>query len=162
MFVPNRVSRRFFARIAFTEKYFAGAPCIEWQGFLQFGYGAISDGTKRTRAHRWLYERWVGPIPEGLVIDHLCRNTACVNPSHLEPVTVRDNTYRGISPSAANVQKTHCVNGHPFSGPNLYLSPNGWRTCRTCNLRYQREKRQRIVSPSRPTSGGYVVLSRQR
>lgn len=76
---------------------------------------------------------FVGPIPDGLVIDHLCRNPQCVNPMHLEPVTPEENTRRGIGGWNTRA-KTHCPQGHPYSGANLYINPtSGARVCRTCN-----------------------------
>jgi hypothetical protein len=106
--------------------------CWVWKGARGYkGYGALSFRGKITPAHRYSYEYYKGPIPQGLVIDHLCRNTFCVNPDHLEPVSTKTNLLRGISFSAKNAVKTHCKYGHPFEGDNLRLS-NGGRICRTC------------------------------
>src|SRR5687768_9248591 len=104
--------------------------CWEWPGFRdRDGYGRLYWPTINTRAaHRVAYELFVGPIPEGLQLDHLCRNRACVNPRHLEPVTQAENARRG-----AIAQKTHCANGHPFDGDNTYWRSSGHRTCRACN-----------------------------
>jgi hypothetical protein len=83
-------------------------------------------------AHRLVYEELVGPIPEGMELDHLCRNTSCVNPAHLEPVPHRVNVLRGVGPTAENAVKTECVNGHPLTGRNLCIRKEGGRKCRTC------------------------------
>lgn len=95
-------------------------------------------------AHRAAYEAFVGPIPKGLTIDHLCRNTRCVNPSHLEPTTIKENVMRGMAVSAINSRKTTCKRGHPLSGSNLYLSSKGYRTCATCHNTWTRQKRARM------------------
>ncbi len=92
-------------------------------------------------AHRAAYELYVGPIPEGLTIDHLCRNTLCVNPAHLEAVTMRENILRGTGPSAQAARKTHCLRGHPFDDGNTLFRATGKRVCRACQ-RVHREKRR--------------------
>ncbi len=107
--------------------------CWNWDVCDNLGYGRATDGKHRSvKAHRLMYERLVGPIPEGLVIDHLCRNRTCVNPDHLEPVTQSENVRRGNGFSAVNARKTHCKRGHPLDGDNLYRNPAGARVCRTC------------------------------
>lgn len=102
------------------------------------GSTARTFGSWRTR---WYYEQVRGPIPAGLHLDHLCRNTMCVNPDHLEPVTQRVNTLRGIGVAAVHAKKTHCINGHPFSGDNLVYRSNGrWRDCRECRRAKDRRR----------------------
>jgi hypothetical protein len=110
--------------------------CWLWVGWVEpTGYGVFQLAYKRLRAHRWSYEHFVGPIPEGLVLDHLCRVTNCVNPAHLEPVTNRENVLRGESPLARNARKTHCKRGHEFTSENtipVIVGGNPGRACRAC------------------------------
>lgn len=115
------------------EKIDARGDCWEWMGERDHnGYGRLYGATgSHRRAHRAVWELLVGPIPEGLVMDHLCRNTGCVNPDHLEPVTNAENCRRGYL-GLNMAHKTHCVNGHPFSEENTYKTSNGSRGCRTC------------------------------
>jgi hypothetical protein len=124
----------------FWQRVDAAGDCWIWTAYTDAaGYGVFREGTLRLRAHRVAYELLIGPIPEGLVIDHLCRNTSCVNPSHLEPVTTRVNTLRGVGPAARQAQQTHCKRGHEFTPENTYLELGGRkRVCRTCKLASQR------------------------
>lgn len=99
------------------------------------GYVAIHH----QRGHRFMYEELVGKIPDGLVLDHLCRVRDCVNPAHLEPVTAVENTKRGGSSL-----KTHCPQGHPYSPENTYYPPRGnERGCKECRRENTRRYRQR-------------------
>lgn len=92
-------------------------------------------------AHVLMWEELVGPIPNGLQLDHLCQVKACVNPDHLEIVDGRTNKSRSkITLNGRNIRKTHCPQGHSYSGENLYVRPNGHRQCQTCR-REQRKKR---------------------
>ena len=107
--------------------------CWEWTGSQdKLGYGRVYYNGKGDRAYRVFYEMIVGPIPEGLVIDHLCRNPPCVNPDHLEPVTTRENLSRG-DPTRYNRIKTECPSGHPYDKENTYNRPDGrGRQCKIC------------------------------
>lgn len=106
----------------------------------EYDYGLIYLSGKRLRAHRAIYEALVGKIPDGLVLDHLCRITRCINPEHLEPVTVAENNLRGVGTFAQNARKIHCPNGHFYSGDNLMIRKDGARVCRECNKIYSHNR----------------------
>ncbi len=112
------------------------AGCWLWTGCRSNGYGQLHWKAKNLPAHRLSYEAFVGPIPAGLQIDHLCRVHACVNPAHLEPVTQRENSRRGVAGDVNGGRqraKTHCPQGHPYEGENLFVRKNGKRDCRECS-----------------------------
>lgn len=140
-YAPWRVERLRADRALNThmKNYFVTpSGCWEWQGTVNSnGYGSIGHLGKRMSTHRLSYELHVGPIPEGLVIDHLCRNRACCNPAHLEPVTQGENTRRGEP-----AQRTHCPQGHAYDGDNvrIYIDPSGYRHrgCKTCKRDWER------------------------
>lgn len=117
--------------------------CWEWTAARSRGYGLLRTKGRTTLAHRLVYEEVVGPIPEGLQIDHLCRNRSCVNPDHLELVSQAENLARGISPPALNAHKAMCPKGHPYDEVNTATIPSrpGWRYCRACNRLNQRKRR---------------------
>jgi len=130
-----------------SNKFLVGDGCWEWIASRDpNGYGRIwAEGSRVVMAHRLVYEMVVGPIPDGLFLDHLCRNRGCVRPDHLEPVTCRENTLRGESPAAIGARKTHCLRGHELTAENNYFV-QGKRSCRTCrraaNNAYYRRKTQ--------------------
>ena len=104
-------------------------------------YGRFYDGHRDVSAHRWAWEHFKGPIPEGLAIDHLCQVKLCVNPAHLEPVTQAENVRR----YSRAIKK--CVHGHAYTKENTYIRPQGRRKCRECNRRRNREysRRRRLA-----------------
>lgn len=139
----------------FMEKFVVvDSGCWIWTGMPNHGgYGTFmfsSDkfGKKMVLAHRMSYETFVGCIPDGLVLDHLCRTPACVNWRHLEPVTRRINSLRGLTNACSvNAKKTHCKRGHEFNDANtrrlITRSGYGGRVCRVCIRQYDRALRAR-------------------
>lgn len=135
------LERRFFDHIACeTER-----GCWQWDmPHEETGYGQFAGG----RAHRWSYQFFVGDIPNGLELDHLCRNRACVNPWHLDPVPCRVNILRGEGLAAQNARKTHCLRGHAFTEANTYRPPSQPRSrhCRKCRAVRSGRKSSRTTS----------------
>ena len=133
------------------ERYSIPVPvtgCWLWTGSLNgHGYGKVRDRDSRLQtAHRASYRAFVGPIPEGLDLDHLCRVRCCVNPAHLEPVTRRENVRRG---EAGRDPQSVCKRGHPMAGDNV--APSGARRrCRACMRERDRRYRAEPVSSSDP------------
>ena len=132
--------------------------CWLWLGHLdRNGYGdyhATKSGPFLS-AHRMAYQAFRGEIQDGMDIDHLCRVHCCVNPEHMEVVTRRVNTLRGVSPSAVNAAKMQCNKGHPLTGNNLMIVPNKARRnkarrCRACwrenSLAYKQQRRSPLVA----------------
>lgn len=127
-------SIRFWSKVRIASN-----GCWEWIGARSDGgYGKfgmrLDNGLFRSEnAHAWAYKHTIGSVPTGKELDHICRNLTCVNPLHLEPVTHRQNILRGKTAPAANVLKTHCPKGHPYSGYNLEINKKGWRRCKICS-----------------------------
>ena len=110
----------------FWEKVDKSGDCWQWTGSKGDGYGKV-NGFHTSLAHRLSYEEACGPIPEGLQLDHLCRNRACVKPGHLEAVTQKVNQERG-----SNATRTHCKHGHEYTPENTKIIRSGSRWCREC------------------------------
>lgn len=120
------------------------SPCWNWLGHVMpNGYGQFR-WPGGSLAHRYAYTLWIGPIPDGMVIDHLCRNRKCVNPSHLRAISQGDNIRAGVR----KTQQTECRNGHPLTGDNLKPTASGRRQCRACQVEANRRYRLRRVSVS--------------
>lgn len=141
----------------FWRRVEVGHPlgCWVWTGGRSSnGYGVFAHEPRKpngrltqTGAHRYAFTLLKGPIPEGFHLDHLCRRPECVNPDHLEAVTPRENTLRGVGPSSVNATATECVNGHRLTQANVWLNPKtGARHCRPCMRRRWHEWNARKVA----------------
>lgn len=118
-------------------------PCWPWKGQLTKGHGWLPWVAKYRGAHRFGYELANGPVPQGFELDHLCRNRACQNPGHMEPVTSRENTLRGEGITARHARATHCKNGHPKIPANIVIRVSrGYRykRCKICAREYDRAR----------------------
>lgn len=131
-------AERFWPRVRKTE------TCWLWTGASdESGYGFFGAGNRVHRAHRWAYEDRFGPIPDGLVIDHLCRMPSCVNPDHLEAVTNQENLDRGWGRRVQSGWVDHCINGHKYTPDNTYTTPKGTFACRVCSAASRRKYEQK-------------------
>ncbi len=122
---------RFFEKIEISEiRFYNGTPCWEWIGCKSNGYGQFKvdgrRGAKKSSPHQYAYDAFVGEMPEGCEVDHLCRNRGCANPLHLEAVSRAENMIR------LSTRRTHCKQGHELTEENTYVSGNK-RKCRQCN-----------------------------
>lgn len=135
----SRLPQRFWDKVKVVENTYRpdSGPCWLWMGSHNSnGYGNITIGSrtdstrKVVNAHRFAYEVLIGPIPDGLEPDHLCRNPGCVNPRHIEPVTHHENILRG-NDGKYNSDKTHCPKGHPYDENNTSIY-HGHRSCKAC------------------------------
>lgn len=136
--VPDSFEHRFWSK---TDRPSRAGSCWNWVGPINNrGYGRFNVGRRFSEyAHRFAWRIANGSIPDGLQIDHLCRNRKCVNPAHLEVVTPRQNTLRGTSPSAAHARQDRCIHGHLFDG-SYRRRGKTIRRCLTCHARRERER----------------------
>jgi hypothetical protein len=148
----------------------SGGPdaCHPWTGALSSGYGVMTvEGKKgNVYVHRWAYEHFVGPIPEGIIVGHTCHDLdlscrggecphrRCANQTHLKPMTHGDNLRAGRGAERtrerrAAIRPTHCPQGHPYAGENLYIHPLGHRCCRACGREASRRYKARQTAKAR-------------
>lgn len=135
------------ARIRRRVQISTETGCWIWPGVRNprgTGYGQMKYRGESRRVHRVAYELTVGPIPEGMQLDHFaCDNASCCNPDHLRPVTPRENVLRANSIQSANAAKRHCSSGHEMTPENTMLRPKGGRRCRACHILFSRAGRAR-------------------
>ena len=122
--------------------------CVYFTGFVsKDGYGQVQKDGRQRSAHVAMWQLMVGPVPDGLVLDHLCRNRPCVNVGHLEPVTSKENNLRGESPPAVNARKTHCPEGHEYDRTILRSDGRTERKCLLCQAAAARRYRTKRTTP---------------
>jgi hypothetical protein len=121
----------------FLDKVDQSSTCWIWKAYIQVnGYGQFTIEGRHAYAHRWSYEHFIGPIPSGYQLDHLCRIRSCVRPSHLEPVTHAENMKRGFW-----AVKRFCPSGHEYTQANTHVWTDHSRRCRLCD-----RERHRLTS----------------
>lgn len=131
---------RFWSKVARAD-----IGCWEWMASTDGRYGVMRVNKRLHKAHRVSYDFLVGPVPEGMELDHLCANTLCVRPDHLEPVTHSENLRRAPLRS----ERTHCHRGHEYTEENTYWRTDGGRTCQTCRKESDRRRMPQILARQR-------------
>ena len=134
----------------FWAKVDKSGDCWLWMAAKdEKGYGRFTPAPgKGMAAHRWIYERTVGPIPVGYTIDHLCRVHGCVRPDHLEPVTRKENVLRGFGFTANQARQSTCYRGHQLDGKGKRRDGRTYRYCLTCKRTKQAQRRQALRGDS--------------
>jgi hypothetical protein len=139
------IIERFLQKIQVSD-----SGCWDWVGYRdRDGYGRVTINKVPYGTHRIIYEYYHGQICPDLVIDHLCKNRKCVNPTHLEQVTNKENLRRSPCTSTLNSAKTHCIHGHEFNDKNTRYRPTGGRSCRICAALQARKYRLKSVITDR-------------
>jgi len=147
------INQRFWSKVKISDTNSHNKiPCWEWTACKNSdGYGKFQINRKLEYSHRLSYENKYGKIPQGLVINHLCRNRSCCNPEHLEQVTVKENNQKGLAGFVNGLKqraKKQCPQGHPYSKENTYVNPKGDRICKICKLitcnQFARRKRLEV------------------
>ena len=133
------VETRFFSKVNFLTE----SGCWQWMRPLDSGYGRFARDGKTLLAHRVSLEFCGRPVPDGMQADHLCRNRGCVNPDHIESVTLAENVLRGEGVTARNARATECPVGHEYNTLNTYITPSGTRDCKPCQRERVRKWRAR-------------------
>jgi hypothetical protein len=122
------IDHRFWSYVHKTEN------CWLWTaGKFASGYGQFRNGKRKVKAHRYSYETLIGPVPDGLCLDHLCRVKACVNPAHLEAVTQVENIRRTPRVNKFNTPATHCPSGHEWNAANTRIEQGRYKRCIVCD-----------------------------
>jgi hypothetical protein len=147
----DKIPERIRNKIDFTENCWIWKKKVSKAGYGRYSVRRKNLPTKDYTVHRIIYELLVGPVPQGLELDHLCRNRRCCNPAHLEAVTHKVNNNRGMGPSGINSRKTHCKNGHAFTEENTcyLMNPKQKRRCRICWRSYMSKYYKEILKDKR-------------
>jgi len=139
--VTISVEERFWSKVPDWYEHRFDDACWEWTAAKSKGYGRFRLAGSLVQAHCIAYELEVGPIPDGMDLDHLCHNRGCVRPTHLEPVTRQENFLRGLDVRYP-LRRDGCPHGHTYP-ENLHLDSRGYRYCRACNRDSHRKTRER-------------------
>lgn len=145
---PDVLKKKLWLRTKLVSRGYASA-CFEWQGATVDGYGVIQTGGKLYYLHKLSWQIHRGEVAPGIELDHLCRNRACWNPEHLEPVSKRENILRGEGITAQNARKDHCARGHPFTPENTRMTRGGGRRCVACDAMNRKRARGDHADASR-------------